>query len=94
MEYHGRVLGQSGAIARFLSSKSGIYGDGDLDRARIDAVVDYVEDYNSSEEDRKLPVFFFAGSMSFFDIRFKFYSPRVGVRVQGEFVRGQGGRHQ
>ncbi len=49
LEYHGQLLGQSMAIARFLAAKVGVYGDDEMDRALIDGVVDYVGDYNNSK---------------------------------------------
>ena len=38
------------AIARFLACKAGIYGTDDVERANIDAIVDYVGDYNNSRD--------------------------------------------
>ncbi len=49
LEFHGKRLGQSLAIARFLAGKADIYGADEMERAQIDAIVDYVSDYNNSE---------------------------------------------
>ncbi len=49
LEYHGKRLGQSLAIARFLAGKAGLYGRDEVEKASVDAIVDYVSDYNNSE---------------------------------------------
>ena len=49
LEYHGRTLCQSISIARFLAKKTKIYGKDEFIQAKVDAVVDYLTDYNNSK---------------------------------------------
>ncbi|OQV15584.1 putative Glutathione S-transferase 1 [Hypsibius exemplaris] len=44
LEVDGEVIGQSNAICRFLARRFNLAGRDDLEQARVDALVDYVND--------------------------------------------------
>merc|ERR1712130_158513 len=44
LEWDGETIGQSVAAARFIAKKVGLYGDNDIEAARIDEAVDVIQD--------------------------------------------------
>ena len=83
LEYHGITLGQSIAIARFLAKKTGMYGKDDEQQAMVDAIVDYVTDYNNSKQEKKLVRLQCNKTLSL-DSCF-----RMGGSVQSQHLRGK-----
>ena len=49
MEYNGKTIAQSRAIARFLGKKYGLAGKTDIEEAEADMIVDYIAETNDGK---------------------------------------------
>ena len=49
MEYNGKTIAQSRAIARFLGRKYGLAGKTDIEEAEADMIVDYIAETNDGK---------------------------------------------
>ena len=43
LEVDGQVIGQSNAIGRFLAKRFNLYGNDDIEQAKVDALIDYLD---------------------------------------------------
>ena len=49
LEYNGKTIAQSRAIARFLGKKYGLAGKTDIEEAEADMIVDYIAETNDGK---------------------------------------------
>ena len=49
LEYDGKTIAQSRAIARFLGKKYGLAGKTDIEEAEADMIVDYIAETNDGK---------------------------------------------
>ncbi|GAU88187.1 hypothetical protein RvY_00931 [Ramazzottius varieornatus] len=44
LEVDGHTIGESNAIGRFVAKRTNLYGHGDIEQAKVDSLVDFLED--------------------------------------------------